>query len=748
VIDTILDSLISKDCAISLLSSLYQHCKPPEFSGKIVSKHEQIRSFLQQGLKKYVIKYSENSKDWGYYRDGVLCDIVEIDVTDKEEINWIFRDVTQQIEQCTEVQQFIIENYYIQHWEEKAKNVLYSPIKFKVDWAGIDYAAQDFPKAVYTLYHDQSSYVLEEIYQAIDWLATYEEDEIVDAVAYGLQTIAITLQPGPDSTKKDFDINDSLKCLTLRLCLEADEFNGVFRQKDLIPIIKLAGLYNTNFSKMFKIELLSAAASIFKVSRSDLSTFKEIVDRKDFWWTPNEKEKLAIEACTKKIERYYKDTVTQAASGSGQQSSSQQQQQQQQQQQNSVSNGGDEEDEDLENDQEFEKVIKGWHVLKINKNNLHQERFIILTNKAYWTFNYDFASGKVDDRHYKRHDLLDFSLCEIGDIDKISEKVSLTGLKVFTHEKRKKSTFGNNPEVLAIDPSKKGKKGAFSNQLRKSLGNLRDSDTTSGLEAIRNLKDSILMMERGRVKKPKPIREKPSTDGDYSSVFVPYGELGPQDIKNILLEISWCIYAVAVARQRHKVSEPFTGQFITRPKTTFMSKLYNNFGLGITSKLQKNAGKETGKEQGMDVRDVLKMQAEQKLKEMEPKMMEVALKVPGRMSDDFVRNIKPLLQKPRNQHEDSKCSHNKRVVFNQDVQIFYRDADVVIGVEGKLQDNEHKKDFEHNETDEAEENYKVIQQQQQQQQQKQQQQKMTNSLMDNNSSSAEDEAAISEVQDE
>lgn len=54
-------------------------------------------------------------------------------------------------------------------------------------------------------------------------------------------------------------------------------------------------------------------------------------------------------------------------------------------------------DEEDDEEEEFEKFIKGWHVIKINKSNLHQERFIILTNKAYWTFKYDFGSKSVDD---------------------------------------------------------------------------------------------------------------------------------------------------------------------------------------------------------------------------------------------------------------------------------------------------------------------------------------------------------------
>jgi hypothetical protein len=58
--------------------------------------------------------------------------VVEIDVTENEEINWIFRDVTQNIENCTELQQYIVENYFVPEWQAKAKAITYTPIIFKV----------------------------------------------------------------------------------------------------------------------------------------------------------------------------------------------------------------------------------------------------------------------------------------------------------------------------------------------------------------------------------------------------------------------------------------------------------------------------------------------------------------------------------------------------------------------------------------------------------------------------------------
>jgi hypothetical protein len=59
----------------------------------------------------------------------------------------------------------------------------------------------------------------------------------------------------------------------------------------LIPIIKLAGLYNTEYTKSYRIDLLSAASSIYKVPKGDLTLFQSILTRKGYWWEPDEKGK-------------------------------------------------------------------------------------------------------------------------------------------------------------------------------------------------------------------------------------------------------------------------------------------------------------------------------------------------------------------------------------------------------------------------------------------------------------------------
>jgi len=675
VIETILDSLISKDCAISLLSSLLSHCKDVEtasnssssgggsssfntrqsFSGtngggggtgSSSSKREQIRSFLQNGLRRYVIKYSDNPRMMGYYdaKTRTLCDVVEIDVTDQEEINWIFRDVTKSIEKCTELQQYMIQNYYIPEYEQRIQSILQHRVSLVVHWDSIDYAAQDYARAVYTIYHDRSAMVLEEILRAFELLSVYEDDVLVDALPFGLRSVGIALQPGDIGTRKDFDIDEKNSSVTLRLCLEAAEYTGVFRANDLVQIFKLTGIYDTELTPIFKMDLLSSAAKTFNVARGDLNLFLQILNRDSLnWWNgtsesqrqffnsinvetadketkkrydeyveSQEKEQFAIEQCVKFIEHYYKQRI---------ESWNKQQRQRQQEQGGSGGGGGNgggndgggdsqqqhqqqdstliNEDDELHS--EFEKLIKAWHVVKFNKQNLHQERFLLLTNRAYWTFKFDFIKKKVDDQHYKRHDLTEFHVCDIGDLEQ-TEQFSVKALKIFTREQRKKGKLGQKyqeVEATSTDPNKKRRKSTkLSLEYRKSL---RVNTAYEDVPFSQQLQ--MMLSQQGeakiRQKKKKPERPHPNVDGYYSSIFIPYGsKYSPKEIENILLEISWCIFAAATARMGVRnmmhndgwltttqlCHEPFTNQKLTRPKGSLSSFFYNALAIGIMKK--------------------------------------------------------------------------------------------------------------------------------------------------------------------
>jgi len=211
--------------------------------------------------------------------------------------------------------------------------------------------------------------------------------------------------------------------------------------------------------------------------------------------------------------------------------------------------------------------------------------------------------------------------------------------------------------------------------------------STSVGDMIQNIKMSDMMFDQKiRVKKPKPTRERPSVEGDYSSVFIPYGNLTPYQIKDTLLEVAWSVYAAAVSRQRHKLPEPFTGQSLTRPKGGLSSFLYNRLGIGITSK--QGEGK---KDENPNERDKIKAESDKKRMDAEKttglKVFTVAEPTQNQ------KKLKNLIQKPKPQL-DAKCSHDKRIIFNPKCQIFYRDADLVIEGTENLEDNEGRVDFE------------------------------------------------------
>jgi hypothetical protein len=103
-----------------------------------------------------------------------------------------------------------------------------------------------------------------------------------------------------------------------------------------------------------------------------------------------------------------------------------------------------------------------------------------------------------------------------------------------------------------------------------------------------------------RTKQKKPERDRPNTTGCYSSLILPFGQLPPQEITEILTEIAWCLYAAAVSRQKQRgqTHEPFMNQILTKPKKSIIAKGYNLFEAGFSKKKNKEKGKEgTGEAQ-------------------------------------------------------------------------------------------------------------------------------------------------------
>lgn len=548
-----------------------------------------MRDFLQQNLKKYVIKYSDDPRDVGYYKDGVIVDVVEIEVTQDEEIQWIFRDITKNLDRCTEIQQFIIDKYYIPEFERRILGEFLHPLKLQVNWDHMKYAAFDYTRAVERIYKEQSQYVLEQVYLAMSDICAYEEDDLVDALSLGLQTIAITLQPIPHSgtgekPKKDFDIHESSKTLTLRLVLEGHDMNGMFFRDELKPIIKLAGLYNTDVTPLFKFEILSSAAQLYKVREYfDLSYLKRLLARTDLnWWQPTEMEKTIIDKARVFINENTRRRESKKMPNSPQVND--------ENIMNNYEDDGLQEEEGLDDDDEnpnnpfHEEIIKGWHVIKVNKHQISQDRYLVLTDKAYWTLKYDAKTG-FDAKHFKRHDICNFYFTEQGDIE-ATKNGAIQALKVYLHEKRKKGILSAE-DTAAIGV--KGRKGSIS--VRASM-KFATSAAGQQFAFLQTLSYQLLQesgIPRSRVKKQKAERSRPDRSKDvaeYASVFLPHSEekeFDVEDIRSILTEMAWCLFAVANANSRrihpnYKVIEPFFAvKDFTVPKSKWFSPFVNMF---------------------------------------------------------------------------------------------------------------------------------------------------------------------------
>jgi hypothetical protein len=63
-----------------------------------------------------------------------------------------------------------------------------------------------------------------------------------------------------------------------------------------------------------------------------------------------------------------------------------------------------------------ERYVKGWHVAKINRKGMEQERIIILTDQSFITMGYDFHSKKIDKGAGKTHRLSELMCIDIGKV--------------------------------------------------------------------------------------------------------------------------------------------------------------------------------------------------------------------------------------------------------------------------------------------------------------------------------------------
>jgi len=81
------------------------------------------------------------------------------------------------------------------------------------------------------------------------------------------------------------------------------------------------------------------------------------------------------------------------------------------------------------------------------------------------------------------------------------------------------------------------------------------------------------------------LQLRPSTEGSSISYIMAPNDIHQSDNQQLfLLEISWCIFAAASARQgsNARVLRPFQNYRINKPRASAYSSIYNKFNLGAT----------------------------------------------------------------------------------------------------------------------------------------------------------------------
>jgi hypothetical protein len=252
---------------------------------------------------------------------------------------------------------------------------------------------------------------------------------------------------------------------------------------------------------------------------------------------------------------------------------------------------------------EDELLIKAWPIVKYNKKGFKQERLLMLTNLSYYTVAFDAKNRKIDYKHCKIHNLEDYYLIDVGPFVG-HEKEGKDGSKRESSSKRDSSSGeqkeGQEEEVYAMnmvtnEKPHKGEKEKSNDEdeteddddLITSLDHDEkddDDDLNSTLKEEQDLMN-ITKEETTANEEDKSI-VRPSTKGKYCSIIVAPSDIKRNKQKQYLQEIAWCFYAAASAIRRGEVHQPFEHP-VRKPKISFMSKIGNKFGAGVSGNFQK-----------------------------------------------------------------------------------------------------------------------------------------------------------------
>ena len=261
-----------------------------------------------------------------------------------------------------------------------------------------------------------------------------------------------------------------------------------------------------------------------------------------------------------------------------------------------------------------ELFLKGWRIVKLNKDGMAQERILLLTNSSYYTVSFDPKAKKIDFKHTKHHNLEDYFLCDVGKL--VKSRHDTTNSSVHLHEDGKNKYALNlvtnekphtskaltkiEEEAEELEKMKRisltaslasARSSSSSNLFSSSDGKSSNSggdDTEEDLssqaeeddvvtETFKN--ESALMKGISLEEELIDIPERPSTTGKYSSIFTCPESVPRNKQKYYLQEIAWCFRAAASAARRAECHDVYERD-IVKPIEGKLARFYNITGMG------------------------------------------------------------------------------------------------------------------------------------------------------------------------
>eukprot|EP00762_Andalucia_godoyi_P000879 ANDGO_03732.mRNA.1 hypothetical protein len=226
--------------------------------------------------------------------------------------------------------------------------------------------------------------------------------------------------------------------------------------------------------------------------------------------------------------------------------------------------------------QPHEVFVKCWHLAKINRKGMEQERMLVLTRDSLITMRFDFRSRKIDPNAGKTHSLDAFLLVEIGPFeDKVDAVAGIAA---------------SNAANQAAGSSSDGSSHSLASDV--THASTRRGEHTMGM--------SIYFSKTTKAKKNKQNtatfdgvlrRYHPSTEGMYENLFISWDRAA--DPSQLFQEVAWTVYAVAQSRRRTGSPGcfPYYPYVLIRPKPTKSALIYNKTRKGYSSAKLRRARK-------------------------------------------------------------------------------------------------------------------------------------------------------------